>query len=64
MNTYGFKVGDKVRRKNTKSTRPSTHPTRVIWRFYHSGGIDFVVFEDGLSSMSCAGLEYYEKVRV
>lgn len=61
MDKRGFEVGDKVRRIKTKKTRTNPHPVKTIWRFYHSGGIDFVVFKDS-GAMSCVGLKYYEKV--
>ena len=58
---YGFKVGDKVRRKSKKKTYPNNQPTKIILEFFHNGGSDFVLFEGG--AMSAKGLESYEKVK-
>ena len=41
-----MKVGDKIRRKTTKKTRPNPHPIYTIKEIFHSQGFNFYVLED------------------
>jgi len=58
-----FKVGDRVRRRSNKVTRPNPHPVMTIAKFHHSNGIDWVSFKE-FGTMSVVGLKYYEKVEI
>lgn len=62
---YGFKVGQKIRRKNHKKYKCNNHPIETIVGYMHSG-IDTVILKNAKgkeTSMNALGLEKYEKYK-